>query len=50
MEDDYRVRRTACHIFPCVRRTKYSLPRTVRMVHGIVGYIENAHKQPVFRQ
>lgn len=50
MEDDYRVRRMACYIFPCVRRTKYSPPRTVHMVHDIVAYIESAHRQPVFRQ
>lgn len=50
MGDDYRVRRTACYIFPCVRRTKYSPPRTVHMVHDIVGYIGSAHTQPVFRQ
>lgn len=50
MGDDYMVLRTACHISPCVRKTKYNPPHTAHMVHDIVSYIENAHRQPVFPQ
>jgi hypothetical protein len=50
MGGDYMVRRTACCIFPYVRRTKYSPPHMVHMLHDIAGYIESAHSEPIRHQ
>ena len=47
MASDYKALRTACHMPPCVRRTKCRSEHTVHKIGGSVGYIESENIEPV---